>query len=68
MQQEIKKLQWFESFEVVFLQILNMQLCRVFANRKYQFVQTKCPYNKIYIIMKTNYVCQCQVSIMSEQH
>ena len=32
MQQGIKKLQWFEYFKVVFLEILNAELCRVFAN------------------------------------
>ena len=33
MQQGIKKLQWFEYFKVVFLEILNAGLCRVFANQ-----------------------------------
>ena len=33
MQQGIKKLQWFEHFKVVFLEILNAGLCRVFANQ-----------------------------------
>ena len=33
MQQGIKKLQWFEYLKVVFLKILNMLLCRVFANQ-----------------------------------
>ena len=33
MQQGIKKLQWFEYFKVVFLEILNARLCRVFANQ-----------------------------------
>ena len=31
MQQGIKKLQWFEYLKVVFLEMLNMLLCRVFA-------------------------------------
>ena len=29
----IKELQWFEYFKVVFLKILNMQLCQGFANQ-----------------------------------
>ena len=33
MQQGIKKLQWFEYLKVVFLKILNMLLCQVFANQ-----------------------------------
>ena len=33
MQQSIKKLQWFEYLKVVFLEILNAELCRVFANQ-----------------------------------
>ena len=33
MQQGIKKLQWFEYLKVVFLEILNAELCRVFANQ-----------------------------------
>ena len=33
MQQGIKKLQWFEYLKVVFLEILNPLLCRVFANQ-----------------------------------
>ena len=33
MQQGIKKLQWFEYFKVVFLEILNAGLCRAFANQ-----------------------------------
>ena len=33
MQQGIKKLQWFEYLQVVFLEILNPLLCRVFANQ-----------------------------------
>ena len=33
MQQGIKKLQWFEYLKVVFLKILNAELCRVFANQ-----------------------------------
>ena len=33
MQQGIKKLQWFEYLKVVFLIILNAELCRVFANQ-----------------------------------
>ena len=33
MQQGIKKLQWFEYLIVVFLEILNAELCRVFANQ-----------------------------------
>ena len=33
MQQGIKKLQWFEYLVVVFLEILNTELCRVFANQ-----------------------------------
>ena len=32
-QQGIKKLQWFEYLKVVFLEILNAELCRVFANQ-----------------------------------
>ena len=32
-QQGIKKLQWFEYLKVVFLEILNVELCRVFANQ-----------------------------------
>ena len=37
MQQGIKKLQWFEYLIVVFLEILNAELCRVFA---YQVTHT----------------------------
>ena len=33
MQQGIKKLQWLEYLKVVFLEILNAELCRVFANQ-----------------------------------
>ena len=33
MQQDIKKLQWFEYLKVAFLEILNTLLCRVFANQ-----------------------------------
>ena len=33
MQQGIKKLQWLEYLKVVFLEILNPLLCRVFANQ-----------------------------------
>ena len=33
MQQGIRKLQWFEYLKVVFLEILNPLLCRVFANQ-----------------------------------
>ena len=33
MQQGIKKLQWFEYLKVVFLEILNAELCRVFAKQ-----------------------------------
>ena len=33
MQQGIKKLQWLEYLKVVFLEILNPPLCRVFANQ-----------------------------------
>ena len=33
MQQGIKKLHWFEYLKVVFLEILNPLLCRVFANQ-----------------------------------
>ena len=33
MQQGIKKLQWFEYFKVIFLEILKAGLCRVFANQ-----------------------------------
>ena len=33
MQQGIKKLQGFEYLKVVFLEILNAELCRVFANQ-----------------------------------
>ena len=33
MQQGIKKLQWFEYLKVVFLKILNAELCQVFANQ-----------------------------------
>ena len=33
MQQGIKKLQWFEYFKVVFLEILNAGLRQVFANQ-----------------------------------
>ena len=33
MQQGIKKLQWLEYLKVVFLEILNLLLCRVFANQ-----------------------------------
>ena len=33
MQQGIRKLQWFEYLKVVFLEILNLLLCRVFANQ-----------------------------------
>ena len=33
MQQGIKKLQWFEYLKMVFLEILNPLLCRVFANQ-----------------------------------
>ena len=33
MQRGIKKLQWFEYLKVVFLEILNAELCRVFANQ-----------------------------------
>ena len=33
MQQGIKKLQWFEYLKLVFLEILNPLLCRVFANQ-----------------------------------
>ena len=32
-QQGIKKLPWFEYLIVVFLKILNAELCRVFANQ-----------------------------------
>ena len=40
MQQGIKKLQWLEYLKVVFLEILNPLLCRVFANQVtfYEFV------------------------------
>ena len=40
MQQGIKKLQWFEYFKVVFLEILNAGLCRVFANQVVTSIQT----------------------------
>ena len=33
MQQGIKKLQWCEYLKLVFLEILNPLLCRVFANQ-----------------------------------
>ena len=33
MQQGIKKLQWFEYLKVVFIEILNAELCRGFANQ-----------------------------------
>ena len=33
MQQVIRKLQWLEYLKVVFLEILNLLLCRVFANQ-----------------------------------
>ena len=33
MQQGIKKLQWFEYLKVVFLEILNAELCWVFTNQ-----------------------------------
>ena len=33
MQQGIKKLHWFEYLKVVFLEILNTLLCRVFTNQ-----------------------------------
>ena len=33
MQQGIKELQWFEYLTVVFLEILNAELCWVFANQ-----------------------------------
>ena len=33
MQQGIKKLHGFEYLKVVFLEILNVELCRVFANQ-----------------------------------
>ena len=39
MQQGIKKLQWFEYLKVVFLEILNAELCRVFANQVTYVVQ-----------------------------
>ena len=38
----VVRLQWFEYFKVVFLKILNMELCRVFANHVtfYKFVHS----------------------------
>ena len=40
MQQGIKKLQWFDYLKVVFLKILNAELCRVFANQVTYFLWT----------------------------
>ena len=42
MQQGIKKLQWYEYLKLVFLEILNPLLCRVFANQ----VTNKCAVNR----------------------
>ena len=39
MQQGIKKLQWCEYLKLVFLEILNPLLCRVFANQVTYVVQ-----------------------------
>ena len=38
MQQGIKKLQWCEYLKLVFLEILNPLLCRVFANQVTYYV------------------------------
>ena len=48
MQQGIKKLQGFEYLKVVFLEILNAELCRVFAN---QDTNRKSPVIHIYYIV-----------------
>ena len=42
MQQGIRKLQWFEYLKVVFLEILNPLLCRVFANQVTNVFQNAC--------------------------
>ena len=59
MQQGIKKLQWFEYLKVVFLEILNLLLCRVFAKQvtysKYYFV--------VYPMLNT-YVFATYIAIM----
>ena len=62
MQQGIKKLQWFEYFKVVFLEILNAGLCRVFANQvTYMLSDQYAVYNES---MKGNSVYHSQLDIL----
>ena len=49
MQQGIKKLQWLEYLKMVFLEILNSLLCRVFANQ----VTNMHVFNNWYVATKT---------------
>ena len=48
MQQGIKKLQWFEYLKVVFLEILNSALCRVFLQIRSQITAQQKTINTYY--------------------
>ena len=53
MQQGIKKLQWSEYLKLVFLEILNLLLCRVFANQV-TFERVKNTKIVMYVLMHTD--------------
>ena len=61
MQQVIKKLQWFEYLTVVFLEILNLLLCRVFAGHIYSYF---CE-GYIYITSPFYGSCDCSMIIIN---
>ena len=57
MQQGIKKLQWLEYLKVVFLEILNLLLCRVFANQvTYSIIINECSKRVFYQLNKQSIV------------